>query len=389
MSIPKKAVPVLKLLAFVLTAVLIYFVFRDGRFDEWATSLFFEGSTPGSFWPLEEHLWVKIAYEGGSILTAVWGLSVILCYLLGFWIESFKRIRSFCVLSFLLLALGPGLLVNAVFKDNWGRPRPRDTITFGGENTFQAPFVVSRQGGKSFPCGHCSVGFALCIVAYWARREQKKRWLFTGGWVAALLLGAYLGAARVAVGAHYLSDVLSSAWSVFLVAWLIDCFLPMSAKRPEETETRDALNETMKTPRVKPWMIGMGGTVIFFVFAGFALMAFPVEKSGVLKVVPVVNRESFPKENIGMGAMTSVEVELSGEHDQIEWKGSDKIEWEEGQPLSLAYQLKGFGFPWSDLSASAVFGIDTETKRPVLVITLEEEGFFKELEVIVSPAGAE
>ena len=64
----------------------------------------------------EKQLWVEIAYKGGSILTAVWGLSVIICYLLGFWIESLKSVRTFCVMSFLLLALGPGLLVNACLQ---------------------------------------------------------------------------------------------------------------------------------------------------------------------------------------------------------------------------------------------------------------------------------
>ena len=106
-----------------------------------------------------------------------------------------------------------------VFKDNWGRPRPRETMTFGGENTFQAPFVVSDQGGKSFPCGHCSVGFACCassLTGPGGNRRSAGSLLEVGlrpfCWVYISVLPGF------AVGAHYLSDVLSSAWSVFLVA---------------------------------------------------------------------------------------------------------------------------------------------------------------------------
>ena len=36
----------------------------------------------------------------------------------------------------ILLALGPGLLVNAVFKEYWGRPRPREVVQFGGKKEF-------------------------------------------------------------------------------------------------------------------------------------------------------------------------------------------------------------------------------------------------------------
>ena len=34
------------------------------------------------------------------------------------------------------LALGPGLLVNVILKDHWGRPRPIDVTQFGGEQHF-------------------------------------------------------------------------------------------------------------------------------------------------------------------------------------------------------------------------------------------------------------
>ena len=40
----------------------------------------------------------------------------------------------------LMLAIGPGVIVNGVFKPFWGRPRPHDTIPFGGERDFLPVF---------------------------------------------------------------------------------------------------------------------------------------------------------------------------------------------------------------------------------------------------------
>ena len=53
--------------------------------------------------------------------------------------------------------------------------------------------------------------------------------------------------------------------------------------------------------------------------------------------------------------------------------------------LRFSYQLKGFGLPWSNLSATGEVVMDTKTETRVLLIVFEEEGFFKELEVVVSP----
>src|SRR5690606_18360570 len=36
----------------------------------------------------------------------------------------------------LALALGPGLLVNGILKEVWGRARPREILEFGGDATF-------------------------------------------------------------------------------------------------------------------------------------------------------------------------------------------------------------------------------------------------------------
>ncbi len=62
--------------------------------------------------------------------------------------------------AFLILSvvIGPGLIINAVFKDHWDRPRPRDVVEFGGMLQC-TPAPLRGESGESFPCGHCSVGF--------------------------------------------------------------------------------------------------------------------------------------------------------------------------------------------------------------------------------------
>ena len=128
------------------------------------------------------------------------------------------------------LLLGPGLVVNAIGKDHWHRPRPRQTGGLGGDFAYIAPLRVG-PAGKSFPCGHASVGFACAAVgcAVAARRPgAARRWF-----AASLLLGAILGLGRVATGAHFVSDV---AWAaVFTYAAL---FIVASVVRPDRALER-------------------------------------------------------------------------------------------------------------------------------------------------------
>ena len=61
----------------------------------------------------------------------------------------------------LMLAIGPGLIVNGVFKPYWGRPCQHPTIPFGGDQEF-LPVLQKGcdQDYVSFPCGHASMGFS-------------------------------------------------------------------------------------------------------------------------------------------------------------------------------------------------------------------------------------
>ncbi len=47
-----------------------------------------------------------------------------------------QRYRLACSFLALLYILGPGVLVNLLFKEHWGRPRPVNIVEFGGTQQY-------------------------------------------------------------------------------------------------------------------------------------------------------------------------------------------------------------------------------------------------------------
>ena len=74
------------------------------------------------------------------------------------------------------LALGPGLVVNAGFKDHWGRARPRDVTQFSGERTFTPALQPTDQCDRncSFVAGHPSVAFWLAALGFAAASHRLR-----------------------------------------------------------------------------------------------------------------------------------------------------------------------------------------------------------------------
>lgn len=134
----------------------------------------------------------------------------------GFFRAGARRYRRDALFLVLLMALGPGLLVNAVFKDHWGRPRPRQMQLFGGDRQFHEVWERGEGGaGRSFPSGHASAAFYL-IGPYFVLRARARSLarlvLLAGG-----CYGALMGVARMAQGGHFASDVLWAGGVVYLV----------------------------------------------------------------------------------------------------------------------------------------------------------------------------
>jgi lipid A 4'-phosphatase len=117
------------------------------------------------------------------------------------------------------LAVGPGLIVNTVLKDHWGRARPSQIVAFGGAKQFTPALEPSDQCDRncSFPAGHPAIGFYFVSFAMLIAAARPRRIVFG----AAILAGALLGLMRMAQGAHFLSDVAFSGLIVVGASWLL------------------------------------------------------------------------------------------------------------------------------------------------------------------------
>ena len=184
--------------------------------DLWASGIFYrpgDGFFLGSWAPFRiahAYLWVAVtAYvivvAAALIASLAWRRPVL---------GLSPRAAVFLLLS---LALGPGLTVNTIFKDHWGRARPAQIATFGGTQKFTPVFVPSDQCARncSFPAGDPAMGFYLVSVALLARSAPARR----NGIVAAVASGAVLGVVRLAQGGHFLSDVIASGFLVGGLSW--------------------------------------------------------------------------------------------------------------------------------------------------------------------------
>lgn len=150
----------------------------------------------------------------------------ILAFLLGWgaawfdlpWPEA-MQLRGRSVLFLLLgLALGPGLLVNVIMKDNWGRPRPLQVQQFGGPLEFRPWFKTDGACPKncSFVSGETSGAFWLVAPASLAPGPLRLPAV-----ALALGVGVVTGVMRVAFGGHFPSDVLfAGLFTLILVAFL-------------------------------------------------------------------------------------------------------------------------------------------------------------------------
>lgn len=156
-----------------------------------------------------------------------WVLAIIsaIVFLLSYVTKKFIQLRNPSLVLVLSLIVGAGFLTHLVLKDHYGRPRPKQVIEFGGIQEFRpfySPnFFNQKEPSKSFPCGHCSMGFYFFALALVGQRMNKK-WITYLGFSLALLLGVALGMARIMQGAHFFSDVLFSAWLMWVTALSMD-----------------------------------------------------------------------------------------------------------------------------------------------------------------------
>jgi membrane-associated PAP2 superfamily phosphatase len=168
-------------------------------------------------WPASQQPVWLLLYQAAPVLVGLVMLGSLVTLTGGLLWPRLARMRPQAALVLAVMILGPGLVVNAVLKEHWGRPRPHQILELGGTQAFVPPLAMGEQRtGKSFPCGHSSVGFALAVFfLIWRRRRPG---LALAALTGALALGTLLGVGRMAAGDHFLSDVIWSGVIVYGVA---------------------------------------------------------------------------------------------------------------------------------------------------------------------------
>ena len=115
------------------------------------------------------------------------------------------------------LILAPGLLVNVVLKDHWGRPRPIEVTQFGGTDQFVSWWNPRGTCDKNCSFVSGDVAGASWTMAPAALAPPQWRALAYG---ASLALGIGMAALRVVQGGHFISDTIFAGVFTFLIIWL-------------------------------------------------------------------------------------------------------------------------------------------------------------------------
>jgi lipid A 4'-phosphatase len=103
------------------------------------------------------------------------------------------------------LGVGPGLLANLGFKDQWGRARPKHIMAFGGSKVFTPALLPTNQCKRN--CSFISGEASSVFVPFYAAAAVAPQWAATLI-VVGTAAGLGAGAVRITQGAHFLSDVV-------------------------------------------------------------------------------------------------------------------------------------------------------------------------------------
>ena len=219
----------LDLLAPMLILALLTLVFRLTDLDPFIESFFY---IQGKGWVYADMNPWSFLYRYGTLPAIVLAVGSLLVFACSFLLSRFYPYRRKALFGVLLMLIGPGLIVNLIFKDHWGRPRPREVNIFSGQERFLPAWEKGISGnGRSFPCGHASMGFYL-FSPFFVLRKTSRRWalcFLTLG----IGYGAFMGLGRMIQGGHFASDVIWSGGFVYLCGWGLCRLLRLDRPTPD------------------------------------------------------------------------------------------------------------------------------------------------------------
>ncbi|MEZ5647723.1 MAG: phosphatase PAP2 family protein [Alphaproteobacteria bacterium] len=163
----------------------------------------------------------------------IWGLGIGLAIILVLNITKGRRFLGLdkrqIIFIYLCFLIGPGLVVNLMLKEHWGRARPSHIVELGGNKTFSPVFTpsVACTTNCSFASGEAALGFGFVSFGL-LRPKPYKRAIFLG-----LGMGILISLIRLMAGGHFLSDISFSAGITLFFMMILYSLL--IARRPSLT----------------------------------------------------------------------------------------------------------------------------------------------------------
>ena len=206
--------PIAAVATYVVLVSAFFLVFPS--VDLWVSGLFYSDET--GFWAQSDPFLRRFRHLGPYLVKVI-AIASAVVLLLKIVVPGRRPLVPLRAPLFLLttLILGPGVLVNLILKNNWGRPRPIMIDQFGGDLPYQPVWWPTNlcDTNCSFVSGEASAGIWLVAAAF----------LVPAAWRFALLcfalpLAFVLSVNRIAFGGHFLSDTMIS-WGLTLLVLLV------------------------------------------------------------------------------------------------------------------------------------------------------------------------
>jgi len=332
------------IISLLLLAVTAIFNFTD--LDISIEKSFYDQSTG---WDQAKEAPWKQLFDYSSVPALLLAVFALVGIILGYNLKRFAPYRKIYLYLVTLMIIAPGLLVNTVLKENFGRPRPRSITEFGGKYQYEAPLAYdSSSPGKSFPSGHASMGFYFFGVYILFRK--RKQFIAGLGLAAGILWGGLIGYTRMLQGGHFPSDVLWSAAIVYISAIVLFQLFKFSP---------DLKIKTKEIPRGKKRVMTVGFSILIFLIIIGVLLATPRDK----KHRVLIEEKDYAQADTLLLNLVFYEGE-------IEIIPSDK--------LYIQWYFQGFGFPKSNIN----YKIDTEWSGSTYEVDFSQDmrGFFTEMQ---------
>jgi len=315
-----------------------------------------DGTDP---WPFGDRPPWNFLYHYGTIPAVLTGLAALVTAAWSALRGGPRLRRIYSVFLILSLLIGPVIVVNGLFKDKWGRPRPREITEFGGMHAF-VPAVVKGTWakGRSFPCGHASTGFYL--GAFYFVLRNRRRAAARAAMAGSVVYGTLIGIARMAAGAHFASDVVFAALmtygTMFAAYWWL-LRIPAHEAGPPVVEKPAAA-----------WRVAAATLAVAALGGVAVLLATPFRKTAAFAAPSAGSNE--PPAAITVSAR-------AGRVTLLATPLPDRLFRFEGE-------ARGFGLPWSGVKVSV--RKDTSGPGRRYVLDVEPKGLFTELDMNLSLA---